>query len=302
MLPYGVGRASAFARSSRPRPPVAQKPACTEITGVPEGRRWATLYDMTTPSRLAASLAVAASLGAGLAVAAALGAGLAACGPAARPEGAASADPAAAAPASHAAAAPTIPNEWPWVAAPGEPFEARAERLRKNPGPHTSNWTPPGKKARYGHAEGLVAAPTPAVTTKIADFFHYKDLAGPKFKTVRVVEKQGDKTDIYFQLPVMRGAIVLWYIARFSQPRRAHERCNLVEGTFVRGNVDDVHLVLEACEADAATSVMTCDLNVGLRVPAPESAVDEELRDACADAIKTVRENVKPKADAPPPP
>ncbi|MBL8609250.1 MAG: hypothetical protein JNL38_18115, partial [Myxococcales bacterium] len=254
--------------------------------------------DLAAP---AARLGLAARIVTRLGLAGSVAAIAAGCGPAAAPEGAASAAPASA-PAGSAAAGPTIPNEWPWVAAPGEPFEARADRLRKDPGPHTSNWTPPGKKARYGHAEGLVAAPTPAVTTKISDFFHYKDLAGPKFKTVRVVEKQGDKTDIYFQLPVMRGAIVLWYIARFSQPRRAHDRCNLVEGTFVRGNVDDVHLVLEACEADAGTSVMTCDLNVGLRVPAPESAVDEELRDACADAIKTVRENLKPKADAPPAP
>ncbi len=116
---------------------------------------------------------------------------------------------------------------------------------------------------------------------------------------MRVVDKQATTADVYFQLPIMRGAIVLFYTARFSPPRTTADRCQIVEGTFVKGNVEDVHLVLEACEIDAQATAMGCDLHVGIRVPAPQSAIDEELRDACADAIKALRESVKPKGGPP---
>lgn len=224
---------------------------------------------------------------------------LAACGPskeAATPEAPASAAASGADPVAPAA----TPATWPSMrASSGETPDARAERLRRDPGPHTSNWTPPGKSARYGRAEGLVAAPPAAVVAKLGDYFHYRDLAGPKFKTVRVVDKQATTADVYFQLPIMRGAIVLFYTARFSPPRATADRCQIVEGTFVKGNVEDVHLVLEACEIDPQTTAMGCDLHVGIRVPAPQSAIDEELRDACADAIKALRESLKPKAPPP---
>jgi hypothetical protein len=39
-------------------------------------------------------------------------------------------------------------------------------------------------------------------------------------------------------------------------------------------------------------AVLTCDLLLQLRFAAPRSNVDEELRDACGDAIHSVRRRV----------
>lgn len=210
--------------------------------------------------------------------------------------------PAAAASSAHEAAAPppSGPQRWPF--GPRQTPEQRAaqlDRLAKDPGPIKSNWVPPGKSERYGHAEGLVHAPPPVVKAKLEDFAHYKELAGPKFKTVRVIDKQGDKTDVYFQLPIMKGLITINYVTRFppAQPAEGGSG-DVVEGTFVKGNIKDMHIAFTVRPGpEPDSSIMVCDLVLHPTVPAPQSALDEELRDACGDAINAVR-----KTTAPPPP
>ena len=166
---------------------------------------------------------------------------------------------------------------------------ARLERLAKDPGPQKSNWTPPGKAERYGHAEGLVGAPIAEVKRRLGDFAHYKELAGPKFRTVRVVGKEGAGTDVYFQLPIMKGLVTIWYVTRFA-PARAAAAGDVVEGTFVKGNIQGMHIVFGVQPGtDDRSSLMVCDLLLSPGLPAPQSALDEELRDACGDAIVSVR-------------
>ncbi len=206
------------------------------------------------------------------------------------------------APASNAApAAPSADKNAPasdpaqgWPIGPAQSADERAaqlERLKKDPGPLKSNWVPPGKHERYGHAEGLVNAPAAAVKAKLEDFAHYKDLAGPKFKTVRVVDKQGDDTHVYFQLPIMKGLITINYVTRFPPAKHAQGGdADVVEGTFVKGNIKDMHIAFTVRPGpDDKSAVMVCDLVLLPNVPAPQSALDEELRDACGDAINAVR-------------
>ena len=199
---------------------------------------------------------------------------------------------AAQAPATQAApqAAPVQPDKWPFVTT--EDRAAQDERLAKDPGPIRSNWTPPGQDKRYGHAEGIVNAPFAAVRDKIGDFAHYKDLAGPKFKSVKVVEKEGARTDVYFQLPIMKGLVTIWYVTRFAPPREVNGS-SIVEGTFVKGNIKSMHIALNARPAaDTSATVLVCDLLLVPGIPAPQDAIDEELRDACGDAINSVRRTV----------
>jgi hypothetical protein len=210
----------------------------------------------------------------------------------AAPDPAASSPPAAsAASASVAPPTPTGPaGPWPFgpVQTPEE-RSAQLERLKKDPGPIKSNWTPPGKGDRYGHAEGLISSPLDVVRGKLVDFTHYKDLAGPKFKSVKVVDKQGANTDVYFQLPIMKGLVTIWYITRFP-PARAVPGADVVEGTYVKGNIKSMHIAFTLRPGpDDKSSVLVCDLVLQPNVPAPQSALDEELRDACGDAINSLR-------------
>ena len=173
-----------------------------------------------------------------------------------------------------------------------EDRNAQLERLKKDPGPLKSNWVPPGRSERYGHAEGLISAPVETVRARLLDFGHYQDLAGPKFKSVKVVDKQGQSTDVYFQLPIMRGMVTIWYITRFP-PLRPTSTGDVVEGTFVKGNIKNMHIAFTVRPGpDEKSSVMLCDLVLKPNVPAPQSALDEELRDACGDAINSVRKRL----------
>ncbi len=194
-------------------------------------------------------------------------------------------------PETTASASSTPDGKWPFGAAPtDEEKKAQLERLAKDQGPLKSNWEPPGRSERYGHAEAIIAAPYETVRAKMADYPHYKDLAGPKFKSVKMVEKEKDHTDLYFNLPIMKGLVTIWYVTRFSPPRAAKGGGETVEGNFVKGNIKDMHITFTTRPGpDEKSTLMTCDLNLALTIPAPQSAVDEELRDACGDAVNAVR-------------
>jgi hypothetical protein len=214
------------------------------------------------------------------------------------PEGSPEATPsasAAARPASSPSAASTSTADASWPFGPAQSAEdrlAQLERLKRDPGPIKSNWVPPGKADRYGHAEGLITAGPDTVRAKLIDFMHYKDLAGPKFKSVKVVDKQGQNTDVYFQLPIMKGMITIWYVTRFP-PLRSAGVGDVIEGRYVKGNIKDMHIAFTVRPGvDDKSSVLVCDLALRPNVPAPQSALDEELRDACGDAIDSVRRTI----------
>jgi len=198
-------------------------------------------------------------------------------------------------------------NAWPYAPGPTpEEKTAQLERLAKDFGPLKSNWVPPGKTERYGHAEARLDAPYDVIRARLTDFVHYKDLAGHRFKSVKVVDKVGDGSDIYFQLPIMKGLITIWYVTRFMPPRPGKGGTEIIEGTFVKGNVKDVHFVFTLLPAkeDKSSTVVVCDLLLGLSVPAPQANVDEELRDACGEALHKTRMLSVPgfAPPAPPPP
>ena len=152
------------------------------------------------------------------------------------------------------------------------------------------NWTPPWRAERYGHAETLVAAPLAAVRAQVTDFPHYRDFAPDKFKNARMVDKEGQNVDMYFQVPIMHGVLMLWYVSRFGPPRVVQPGTEVVEGKFVRGNIKDMHLVMTMRKIDDAHTIVSCDLLLLPNMVAPQSAVDEELRDAAQQAVDAVRD------------
>ena len=198
------------------------------------------------------------------------------------------------APATATTATPApASGAWPFDAAPSDADRAaQLDRLRKDAGPIKSNWTPSGKSDRYGHAEGLIAAAPDAVRSKLTDYAHFKELAGPKFKSVKVVDKQGASTDVYFQLPIMKGMITIWYVTRFAPPKPAAGG-DVIEGTFVKGNIKGMQIAFTIKPGvDDKSTALTCDLVLQPNVPAPQSALDEELRDACGDAVFALRKTL----------
>ncbi len=151
------------------------------------------------------------------------------------------------------------------------------------------NFTPRGQTARWGHSEVLVQAPVAYAREQALDFAHYKELAAGKFKTARVVDKRNGSTDLYVQVPVMHGMVMLWFVLRFAPLRTVAPGVQVLEGKLVKGNVKKADFFITLREVDATRTIVESDLLITPEMIAPEAAVDEELRDAAQNAVDAVQ-------------
>lgn len=165
---------------------------------------------------------------------------------------------------------------------------AELEALQKGPS-SKSNWVPPGRSERWGHAAVLVRAPLDAVRVQATDYAHLKDFAPNKFKTSRVVDKNGSLTDVYLQIPVLHGLITLWQVVRFAPPEVVAPGMEVIHGMLVKGNVKDLRFVVTLRATSADATIVKVDILLEPGFYAPQSALDEELRDAAQDAVEAVR-------------
>jgi hypothetical protein len=155
------------------------------------------------------------------------------------------------------------------------------------------NWEPPGTHARYGHAEVLVHAPFPSVRRQVLDYAHYKDLVPEKFHNARIVGKEGAMTEVYMQVPIMHGMVTLWDVMKFTELKPVAPDWSIVEGWLVKGNVKDANAVWTVHRIDDEFTVLKFDLLIVPTIPAPQSALDEELRDAAMDAINAMHDRAQ---------
>jgi hypothetical protein len=155
------------------------------------------------------------------------------------------------------------------------------------------NWVPPGQTERFGHAETLIHAPLAVVRQRVVDFAHYRDIVPGRFKSSRVVAHVPDgSADVYMQIAVMKDMILLWDVTRFAPIRRAAPGIEVVEGKMVpgKGNVQDSNIVWTMHALDDNWTVLKLDLLLKPGLPAPQSAVDEELRDSAMNAVDMIHD------------
>ncbi len=156
-----------------------------------------------------------------------------------------------------------------------------------------NNWVPPSATERYGHSDVLVHAPLAAVKKQVLDFAHYKDLVPDKFHNARVIGKDAGGTDVYMQVPIMRGLITLWEVMRFRDLQPIASGWAIVEGFYVKGNLKTANTTWTMHAVDETTTLLELDLLIVPLVPAPQSAVDEELRDAAMQAVDAIRDRAQ---------
>jgi hypothetical protein len=168
-----------------------------------------------------------------------------------------------------------------------------------------SNWQPPGTGDRYGHAEVLVAAPSAQLRKMVLDFAHYREMTGGKFHVSRVIGKEAGGTDVYFQIPVLDGMIMLWQVFRFQELKPLAPGWTMIEGWYVKGNIGRGNAAWTLHAVDDMHTVLKFDLLVVPNVPLPQSLLDDGLRNAAAEAVESVRDRAQehpgPVPYAPPP-
>ncbi len=158
------------------------------------------------------------------------------------------------------------------------------------------NWTPPGHSDRYGHAETLIHAPLANVRAHVLDFRHYRDILPDKFKTSRVVgHEQDGSADVYLQIAVLHGVLTLWDVTRFAPVRQVAPGVEVVEGRMVpgKGNIEGMDVVWTMRALDDRWTVLKFDLLLKPGLPAPQWAIDEELRDSARYAVDAIHDRAQ---------
>jgi hypothetical protein len=156
-----------------------------------------------------------------------------------------------------------------------------------------SNWTPPGKDQRYGHAEVLVHAPIAAVRKVVLDYAHYKDLSGDRIKATRIVAKDAGNTDVYTRIPIMNGLLTVWYVVRYAPLKVVSPGTEMVEGQMVKGNIRAMNGVWNMRSVNDEWTVLKLDLLMLPDVNIPQAWIDESLRDAAADAVNAIHDRAQ---------
>jgi len=196
--------------------------------------------------------------------------------------------------------APPVAKVAPGPVVPAKPLpdDPEVQRIAKAGGLLRDNRVPPGHKERYGHAEAVIRAPIANVLQQIQAYGQYKDLAPSKFKTSRIVGKEPDGTDVYLQVQILNGFVTLWWVMRFGEPKERDKGVYGFEGRYLKGNLESAHVMFHVRSVTPDVTVLKFDLLIGLPIPAPEENVDEELRDAAADAVRGAREKSERAARA----
>lgn len=145
----------------------------------------------------------------------------------------------------------------------------------------------PNSDIEAGGAKAKVQAPTSVVRSVVTDYAKYAKVIS-KFEQARVVGKSGDRTDVYLQVPILKGAAKIWAVVRFDQPQR-NDKAEVVRAKMVKGNVKRLDAVWRIREVDAQNSELELELLIVPDMPAPRSLVVSEARGAAAKAVTDAR-------------
>ena len=142
---------------------------------------------------------------------------------------------------------------------------------------------------RFGHAETLIHASVADVRKLVIDFPRYKELA-PSITTSRVVNHWPDgSSDVYLAMGVLNNTISFWNVTRFT-PVRNVGADEVMEGKMVpgKGNIDNSAVIWTMHPAGDGWTVLKFDVLLDPGLPAPQSLIDEQLRDSAMDAVNSI--------------
>jgi hypothetical protein len=116
----------------------------------------------------------------------------------------------------------------------------------------------------------------------------------------RVVGKAGGKTDLYLQVPILKGLAKIWAVIRFDAPQKDGDK-EIVKGRILKENGKEKGNVREL---SAKWTVRATDKGTELKleflvVPGayvPDSLLKSEAISAAGKAVRGVREEVMKRA------
>jgi hypothetical protein len=145
-----------------------------------------------------------------------------------------------------------------------------------------------------GGARAVVYASPELVRSVVLDFGNYAHYFDPDKGTnpnrrwaSKIVGKSGDKTDLYLEVPILKGAAKIWAIVRFDAPRKDGD-AEIVTGHMIKGNVDKLHAKWRMRKTEEGTELQL-EFLVVPKLPVPDSLLANEARSAAAKAVKGMK-------------
>jgi ribosome-associated toxin RatA of RatAB toxin-antitoxin module len=145
----------------------------------------------------------------------------------------------------------------------------------------------PNSRVDAGAARALAHASSEGLRSVVTDYARYSSIIA-QFKNARVVGRSGGHTDVYLEVPILSGFSTVWAVVRFEAPE-AKGNQHIIRGRLVRGNVRRLDATWRIEKIDEQKSVLTLELLMVPKLPAPTSVVSAELRKAAGKAVNAAR-------------
>jgi len=142
-----------------------------------------------------------------------------------------------------------------------------------------------------GAARVNVDAPQEVVRSVVQDYKNYASFMS-RFEKSQIVGRSGDKTDVYLQVPILKGAAKVWAVVRF-EPIKQVDGGEIVVGHMIKGNVKRLDATWRLKKLDDATTQVALELLIVPDMPVPDSLVVPEVRFAAAKAVEGSRDEAE---------
>lgn len=167
------------------------------------------------------------------------------------------------------------------------------------PGPERDKWREVSRfnvKTPYaamdaGAARVNVDAPHELVRSVVLDYKNYAHFMS-RFEKSQVVGRSGDKTDVYLQVPILKGAAKVWAVVRF-EPMKQVDGSDVLVGHMIKGNVKRLDATWRLKKLDDSSTQVSLELLIVPDLPVPDSLVVPEVRYAAAKAVEGSRDEAE---------
>lgn len=143
----------------------------------------------------------------------------------------------------------------------------------------------PASSIKAGGARVQVHAPLEAVERVITDYGNWSRHIH-KFEKAKVVGRHGDRTQVYFQVPILKGASRIWVVAEFEPIKQTDNGAVLV-AHMLKGNVKRLDARWRLSKIDDQNTKVELEvlLEPDWPIPVPNSLVTEEATNAAEQAV-----------------
>jgi hypothetical protein len=147
----------------------------------------------------------------------------------------------------------------------------------------------PFSDIKGGAAHTDIRAPIDLVRRVLTDYGRWGEHI-KRFDKAHVIGRHGDSTDVYLQVPVMKGAAKVWGVVRFDPPTTGANGEEVIVGHLLKGNIKRLDARFRLAKIDDQRTGLDIELLIvpDFFIPLPNSMVTDELEYAAEKAAQGI--------------